>query len=96
MHGLLIDIPPETMELPEGFQVGSIGVSGNTGMRRRLYGPCPPTGAHHYHFVTRSMSRRSAFAGATLTSKALAEHKPLRWPDDWAFIRNKPMSEYEV
>ena len=51
-HWVLFDIPATTMALPEGFQAGSVGVSGNTGMRRQGYmGPCPPTGAHHYHFM---------------------------------------------
>jgi len=51
-HWVLFDIPASTTQLPEGFQTGSVGVSGNTGMRRQGYmGPCPPTGAHHYHFM---------------------------------------------
>ena len=51
VHWVLFDIPATTKELPEGFQVGSLGVSGNMGMRRPGYmGPCPPTGVHHYHF----------------------------------------------
>ena len=50
-HWVLADIPAATKELPENFQVGSIGVSANSGFRRAGYdGPCPPTGAHHYHF----------------------------------------------
>ena len=50
-HWVLADIPGSAKELPEGFQVGSLGVSGNSGFRRAGYGgPCPPTGAHHYHF----------------------------------------------
>ena len=48
----------EVKELPEGFQVGSLGVSGNMGMRRPGYmGPCPPTGAHHYHFQVLAFDR---------------------------------------
>src|SRR5215510_10455301 len=51
-HWVLFDIPASTTQLPEGFQPGSVGVSGNMGMRRQGYmGPCPPTGAHHYHFM---------------------------------------------
>jgi Raf kinase inhibitor-like YbhB/YbcL family protein len=51
-HWVLFDIPPATKELPEGFQPGSVGVSGNSGFRRAGYGgPCPPSGAHHYHFI---------------------------------------------
>jgi Raf kinase inhibitor-like YbhB/YbcL family protein len=50
-HWVLADIPASTKALPEGFQVGSLGVSANSGFRRPGYGgPCPPTGAHHYHF----------------------------------------------
>jgi len=51
-HWVLFDIPAATMQLPEGFQPGSVGVSGVSGMRRQGYmGPCPPSGAHHYHFM---------------------------------------------
>jgi|SRR5579872_885633 len=51
-HWVLYDIPASTTGLPEGFQPGSVGVSGNMGMRRQGYmGPCPPSGAHHYHFM---------------------------------------------
>ena len=50
-HWVLADIPASTKGLPEGFTVGSVGVSANSGFRRPGYGgPCPPTGAHHYHF----------------------------------------------
>jgi Raf kinase inhibitor-like YbhB/YbcL family protein len=51
-HWVLFDIPATTMELPEAFQPGSVGVSGNSGFRRPGYGgPCPPSGVHHYHFM---------------------------------------------
>ena len=50
-HWVLADIPASTTQLPEGFTVDSVGVSANSGFRRPGYGgPCPPTGAHHYHF----------------------------------------------
>jgi Raf kinase inhibitor-like YbhB/YbcL family protein len=51
-HWVLFDIPATTTQLPEGFQAGSVGVSGNSGFRRGGYGgPCPPSGSHHYHFM---------------------------------------------
>jgi Raf kinase inhibitor-like YbhB/YbcL family protein len=51
-HWVLFDIPATTTALPENYQPGSVGVSGNSGFRRGGYGgPCPPSGSHHYHFV---------------------------------------------
>src|ERR1041384_5434663 len=51
-HWVLFDIPAATTSLPENFQPGSVGVSGNSGFRRTGYGgPCPPSGSHHYHFM---------------------------------------------
>jgi hypothetical protein len=51
-HWVLFDIPASTISLPEAFQPGSVGVSGNSGFRRAGYGgPCPPSGVHHYHFM---------------------------------------------
>ena len=51
-HWVLFDIPAGTTSLPENFQAGSVGVSGNSGFRRAGYGgPCPPSGSHHYHFM---------------------------------------------
>src|SRR3954452_23776934 len=81
-HWVLLDIPASAKELPEGFQVGSLGVSGSTGMRRPGYmGPCPPTGAHHYHFKLYALAVETLGLpqGATRADleKALTEHKPL-------------------
>lgn len=40
-HWVLFDIPASTTQLPEAFQAGSVGVSGNSGFRRAGYGgPC--------------------------------------------------------
>ena len=78
-HWVLFDIPATTTELPEGFQAGSVGVSGNTGMRRQGYmGPCPPSGAHHYHFMLSALDVASLGlqAGATKADveKAMEGH----------------------
>lgn len=51
-HWVLFDIPGTTAQLPENFQPGSVGASGNSGFRRQGWGgPCPPSGVHHYHFI---------------------------------------------
>jgi Raf kinase inhibitor-like YbhB/YbcL family protein len=78
-HWVLADIPASTKGLPEGFQVGSVGVSANSGFRRPGYGgPCPPTGAHHYHFKLSALDVESigVAQGASRTDveKAMAGH----------------------
>ena len=40
-HWVLADVPAATKELPEGFQVGSVGVSANSGFRRPGYAALP-------------------------------------------------------
>src|SRR5437667_6658943 len=37
-HWVLFDVPASTTGLPENFQPGSVGVSGNSGFRRPGYG----------------------------------------------------------
>src|SRR5207249_11715175 len=78
-HWVLFDIPATTAQLPEGFQAGSVGVSGNQGMRRQGYmGPCPPSGAHHYHFMLSALdvATLGLQAGATKADveQAMAGH----------------------
>ena len=59
-HWVLFDVPASTTQLPEGFQPGSVGVSGNSGFRRAGYGgPCPPSGVHHYHFMLSALDTAS-------------------------------------
>lgn len=78
-HWVLFDIPPGTLQLSEGFQAGSVGVSGNSGFGRAGYGgPCPPSGAHHYHFTLSALDVASLGlqAGATKADveKAMQGH----------------------
>jgi len=78
-HWVLFDIPAATMQLPEGFQPGSVGVSGVSGMRRQGYmGPCPPSGAHHYHFMLSALDVPTlglqAGAGKADVEKAMEGH----------------------
>src|SRR5262245_61990024 len=78
-HWVLFDIPPSTTSLPEAFQAGSVGVSGNSGFRRQGYGgPCPPSGVHRYPFMLSALDVASLGlkAGATKADveKAMQGH----------------------
>ena len=78
-HWVLFDIPVSTTQLPEAFQAGSVGVSGNSGFRRAGYGgPCPPSGVHHYHFMLSALDLASlglpAGAAKADVEKAMQGH----------------------
>jgi Raf kinase inhibitor-like YbhB/YbcL family protein len=78
-HWVLFDIPATTRSLPENFQAGSVGVSGNSGFRRQGYGgPCPPSGSHHYHFMLSALDVPTlglqAGAGKAEVEKAMEGH----------------------
>ena len=78
-HWVLFDIPATTTSLPENFQPGSVGTSGNSGFRRAGYGgPCPPSGAHHYHFTLSALDVPSLGrpAGAPQAEVAKAREGP--------------------
>jgi Raf kinase inhibitor-like YbhB/YbcL family protein len=93
-HWVLFDIPASAKELPEGFQVGSIGVSGNMGMRRQGWmGPCPPTGVHHYHFMLSALDVNPSGckpARPRPTSKKRCRDMCWAAPISWGCIRNSP------
>jgi Raf kinase inhibitor-like YbhB/YbcL family protein len=95
VHWVLYDIPATATGLPEGYTVGSIGVAGNMGMRRPGYmGPCPPTGAHHYHFKLYALDVATLGLpqGATRADieKALTEHKPLAMAETIGMYQKQP------
>lgn len=52
-HWLLYDLAPKARNLPQGYKVGSLGVSGRNSWGKLGYGgPCPPKGhgPHRYFF----------------------------------------------
>src|SRR5262249_6085956 len=78
-HWVLFDIPAPTMSLPEDFQPGSVGTSGNSGCGRAGDGgPWPPSGSQHYHLVISALGvpslRRQAGATKADVEKAMQGH----------------------
>jgi Raf kinase inhibitor-like YbhB/YbcL family protein len=62
IHWLLWDIPATASSLPQGFEPGSVGVSGRNDFGRRGYGgPCPPRGhgPHRYFFRLFAVDKES-------------------------------------
>ena len=51
LHWLVTDIPPEMSSLDEGAAMPrDSSVVENDAGNISYYGPCPPSGTHHYHF----------------------------------------------
>lgn len=73
-HWIVVDLPPDTTELPRGFAElpkGAYAVVSNFG-DAGYDGPCPPggSGTHHYRFTIWAMSRPSTALPAN--AKAMA------------------------
>lgn len=49
-HWLVWNIPPSTIDIPEGGFVENAIEGTNSGGRQGYTGPCPPNGAHRYFF----------------------------------------------
>ena len=50
-HWLVTDIPPSLTSLDEGAAMPrDSSVTENDAGNASYYGPCPPSGTHHYHF----------------------------------------------
>jgi hypothetical protein len=68
IHWILFNIPPQTKEIKEDSVPGD-SVQGMNDFQEADYGgPCPPSGAHHYHFKLYALDKTLDLAsGATLS-----------------------------
>lgn len=72
VHWVVLDIPVETTAVDAGA-VPSGGVQAqNTAGRASYYGPCPPSGTHHYRFTVYALSRRTGLSGGASLDQALS------------------------
>ncbi|MGW6195407.1 YbhB/YbcL family Raf kinase inhibitor-like protein [Kribbella sp. NPDC055110] len=58
-HWIVLDIEPAAASLAEGGVLPGVKQAKNSGGKTGYYGPCPPSGTHHYRFTV------SALSGAT-------------------------------
>ncbi|HET6252905.1 MAG TPA: YbhB/YbcL family Raf kinase inhibitor-like protein [Puia sp.] len=73
-HWVAWNIDPMS-NIPEGFKGGVQGANGSG--RSGYYGPCPPSGTHHYHFMVYALDTRlelAATAGKAELEKAMQGH----------------------
>lgn len=68
IHWILFNIPPQTKEIKEDSVPGD-SVQGMNDFQEADYGgPCPPSGAHHYHFKLYALDKTlDLSSGASLS-----------------------------
>jgi Raf kinase inhibitor-like YbhB/YbcL family protein len=62
VHWIMWNVPANT-EITENSAPGGIGKNGN--MENNYYGPCPPSGEHHYHFKLYALDTKLDLPGNT-------------------------------
>ncbi|WP_410788486.1 YbhB/YbcL family Raf kinase inhibitor-like protein [Kribbella sp. C-35] len=66
-HWILLDLEPAPAQLTEGGVLPGVKQAKNSGGKNGYYGPCPPSGTHHYRFTVYALSGPTGlFDGAGL------------------------------
>jgi Raf kinase inhibitor-like YbhB/YbcL family protein len=67
VHWVLLDLPPETTSLAENSVPADATQANNSAGKAAYFGPCPPSGTHHYRFTVYALSSPTGLkAGADL------------------------------
>ena len=67
VHWVLLDVPVETTGLEAGTVPSGAVEARNSSGRASYFGPCPPSGTHHYRFTVFALPQRTGLAdGADL------------------------------
>lgn len=68
-HWVLLDLEPTTTSLAEGHS-GSTQANNSAG-KAAYFGPCPPSGTHHYRFTVYALSEATGLANGADLAEAL-------------------------
>lgn len=71
-HWVLLDLEPITTSVPEGQVPPGAKQANNSAGRPTYFGPCPPSGAHHYRFTVYALSEATGLPDGTKLDEALA------------------------
>lgn len=72
VHWVVLDLPPETTQLDGGTLPSGAVQAKNSAGKPSYYGPCPPSGTHHYRFTVYALSQPTGLSDGADTGKALA------------------------
>lgn len=71
VHWVVLDLPAGTNGLDgEAVPAGAVQAKNSAG-RPSYFGPCPPSGSHHYRFTVYALSRRTGLRNGADLAKAL-------------------------
>jgi Raf kinase inhibitor-like YbhB/YbcL family protein len=69
VHWVLLDLEPQTSSLPEGSAPAR--QASNSAGKASYYGPCPPSGTHHYRFTVYALSKATNLPDGAKLEQAL-------------------------
>ncbi|WP_406046861.1 YbhB/YbcL family Raf kinase inhibitor-like protein [Kribbella sp. NBC_00889] len=70
-HWVLLDLEPTTTSLAEGETPPDARQAKNSAGGAKYYGPCPPSGTHHYRFTIYALSEATALPNGADLEEAL-------------------------
>lgn len=62
VHWVVLDMPVETTALDAGGVPSGAAQAKNSAGKASYYGPCPPSGTHHYRFTLYALSQRTGLS----------------------------------
>ncbi|TDW75100.1 YbhB/YbcL family Raf kinase inhibitor-like protein [Kribbella pratensis] len=70
-HWVLLDLDPGTSSITEGTTPPGAKQANNSAGKPSYYGPCPPSGTHHYRFTVYALSKATNLADGAGLDEAL-------------------------
>jgi len=70
-HWVLLDLDPGTSSIAEGATPPGAKQANNSAGKPSYYGPCPPSGTHHYRFTVYALSKATNLADGAGLDEAL-------------------------
>ena len=71
VHWVVLDMPIETTGVDAGALPSSAVQARNSAGRASYFGPCPPSGTHHYRFTVYALSQRTGLRDGAALDTAL-------------------------
>jgi len=72
-HWVVLDVPPEVTGSDEGAVPANGVQARNSAGQASYFGPCPPSGMHHYRFTVYALREPTGLAGNASLDEALRE-----------------------